>query len=249
MPLKVVLVTSLVTYMPDNYLRLFSEVLKLNAQEIHGLFLLNNCDRSTLLSTAGLPFLGAKRIASQLAKNIIQLPLKKREKLFMGYGIPTQYFDSMNDQAAISYIKKNKIDLIINIRTRCLYKEEILRAPRLGCLNIHHGLLPEYRGTLCDLYALTENRPAGFSIHVMEKKVDNGPILARVEVSQTDKDYLAYLKKTEPLEARELQRLISIITEHDKIPEGLENKTKHKTYTKNPSRRQIQSFLQQGFKL
>jgi methionyl-tRNA formyltransferase len=249
MPLKVVLVTSLVTYMPDNYLRLFQEVLRLNAKNIYGLILLENFDRSTIISSLGLPLLGAKRIGAQLIKNMIELPLKKREKLFISYGIPTHYYKSMNEQNVIDYIKRNEIDLIINIRTRCLYKQNILDAPKLGCLNIHHGLLPEYRGTLCDLYALTEGRQAGFSIHVMEKKVDNGAILARVEVSSGDKNYLEYLKKTEPLEAVELQRLFEQIEQNRQIPQGMENKTKNKVYTKNPSRKQIQSFIKQGFKL
>lgn len=249
MPLKVVLVTSQVTYMPQNYLHLFEELLQLSATHIHALILLKNCDRSTLLSTLGLPFLGAKRIGAQLAKNMMELPLKKREKLFMSYGIPTYGFNSMNDQKAIDYIKREKIDLIVNIRTRCLYKEPILRSPRLGCINIHHGLLPEYRGTLCDLYALTEGRPAGFSIHVMEKKVDNGPILARVEVSSHDKHYLNYLKKTEPLEAKELHKLFTEVAQTQKLPTGQANTTQNKIYTKNPTRQQIQTFLQQGFKL
>lgn len=247
MALKVALVTSQVTYMPDNYLELFQKLLQQSSNHICALVLLENLDKKTLVSAAGLPLLGAHRIGATLWRNILELPLKRRERLFGAYHIPTLSFRSMNDPEAITWAKEAELDLIINVRTRCLYREAILKTPRFGCLNIHHGLLPEYRGTLCDLYALTEGRPAGFSIHVMEKKVDNGPILKRIEVAQNEKNYLEYLSKTPALEAQALAEILSHLEKTNTLPTGSPNLTEKKVYTKNPTRKQIQSFRQRGF--
>lgn len=249
MPLKVALVTSQVTYMPDNYQGLLEGLLEQHHELVRGVFFLKNLDRKTLKSAVGLPLLGATKISKQLWCNIIELPLHKRERLVLSYGIPLLTPKSMNEPEVIEWIKKNEIDLIINMRTRCIYKTEILAAPKLGCINIHHGILPTYRGTLCDLYALVDGRAAGHTIHVMDKKIDNGDILSTTEVSSGDKDYLAYLKKTASVEAKQLGKLLEQISNHGSLPKGLPNKTDKKVYTKNPTRKEIQSFLKQGFQL
>lgn len=249
MQLKIVLVTSQITYMPTNYLKLLEGLMEGAEAELTGLILLENLDAPTLKACLGLPLLGVKKLSFQLYRNILELPLKRREKLFENRQKWVRKFKTMNDPQVIQLIKEQEIDLIINLRTRCLYKEEILKAPKLACLNIHHGLLPEYRGTFCDLYALTENRPAGFSIHRMEKKVDAGEILACVEVSKGDKNYLTYLEKTSDREVEVLIQLIREIKKLGKIPQGKPNKTDKKTYTKNPTRPQIKRFLASGYEI
>jgi len=217
--------------------------------EIQGLILLENLDLPTVKACLGLPLLGVKKLSFQLYRNILELPLRRREKLFEGHQKWVQKFKTMNDPQVVQFIKEQEIDIIINLRTRCLYKEEILSAPKLACLNIHHGLLPEYRGTFCDLYALTENRAAGFSIHRMEKRVDAGEILARIEVSKGDKNYLTYLEKTSDKEVEVLVQLIEEIKKIGKIPQGTPNKTDRKVYTKNPTRSQIKRFLASGYEI
>jgi methionyl-tRNA formyltransferase len=248
-PVKAVLVTSQVTYMPDNYRDLLESILATHSTLISGVILLENLDSATLKSAIGLPLLGSRSITAQLWRNILELPMRKREKLIGSYGIPLIEAKSMNDPQIVQWVVDHKIDLIINMRTRCIYKKNILQAPRLGCINIHHGLLPTYRGTLCDLYALTEKRPAGFSVHVMDKKIDNGPILNKTIVSTEDKDYLQYLKKTASKEAQVIVDILDYIQKHDSLPEGEPNKTESPIYTKNPTRKQIKHFRSQGYKL
>lgn len=252
--LKLLLVTSRVTYMPGNYLELFEKFLETDASLVNGLVLLDNLDRKTLVKSLGLPFLGAKKIGTQLLKNIIELPLQKREKIFSQYKIPILNWDSMNSKEAISYVKEHKIDLIINLRTRCIYNKEILNAPKIGCLNIHHGLLPDYRGTFCDLYALTENREAGFSIHEMVEKIDAGalhrviPVGKKEDVKVNNKySYLEYLKMTAKKEAAALSELCREVKELNGLPTGVSNTSNKKKYTKNPTRKQIKEFINQGF--
>ena len=246
--MNVVLVTSRVTYIPDNYYGLFSEVLKNYPQGIKALVLLDNFDFSILKNIIGLRFLGAPRMSSTLLENVLKLHQKKREKLFENLNIPVLSFKSMNDPKALSWIKENNIDLIANVRTRCIYKRPILEAPKLGCINIHHGLLPKYRGTFCDLYALYEGREAGFTIHQMTPKIDAGQILYKGIVSQgEDKDYLSYLRRTGEIEGKALAQVFKQIEETG--IKGEPNTCDTPLFTKNPNKELIKDMLKKGMLL
>jgi folate-dependent phosphoribosylglycinamide formyltransferase PurN len=72
---------------------------------------------------------------------------------------------------------------------------------RTAALNRHLGLLPEYRGSDCAVWALAAGRPecAGYSIHVVAERVDAGDIvLARpvpVRQEPTLPEYLRRLRR------------------------------------------------------
>jgi methionyl-tRNA formyltransferase len=248
--MRTLLVTSQITYVPANYQSLFEGVLEGAAPHIAGLVLLENVTFSLAKDILGLKLLGCSGISKHLLKNLLELPLRKRENLFKARGIPVLRAKTMNSPEMIEYVKKEQIDLIVNARTRCIYKKAILEAPRLGCINIHHGLLPEYRGTLCDLYALSEGRPAGFTIHQMNEKIDAGQILKRCEVSQKDdRHFPQYLEKAAKLEGQELASLIRSIAQLNAIPHGIENRCARPIYTRNPDRKKISQMRKEGLAL
>ncbi len=240
--------------MPDNYLALFKSFLEKRADWVKGIVLLDNLDRKTLLQSIGLPLIGVKGVGFQLIKNIIEVPLKEREKLFEKHNIPTMLWDSMNTKRALDFVDRHDIDVIINLRTRCIYKPEILNAPNIGCLNVHHGLLPNYKGTFCDLYALTEDREAGFSIHEMNEQIDAGkihkviPVASKEDIRVKNKySYLKYLELTAEKEAQSLFELCEEIEKSNSFPKGIDNIPTDKVFTKNPNREKIKSFIDKGF--
>jgi methionyl-tRNA formyltransferase len=57
------------------------------------------------------------------------------------------------------------------------------RIPRLGMLNVHHELLPEYRGAQTVLWQLHDaSRTTGYSVHEITERLDAGRILLREQV-------------------------------------------------------------------
>ena len=238
------LVTSEVTFVPGNYIKALQGAA--GSGHVSAIILLRNFSWTFVLQATALYLLGCRRFAATLLKNILSLRRDPRVKLFKSQNLPVLYFNSMNDPAAISWVRNNQIDLIVNMRTRCIYRREILQAPRLGCINIHHGLLPEARGTMCDLYALAEERPAGFSIHEMTTKVDAGKILSRTIVSDSEKDYIRYLDHASLKEGDVLQLLLRQIAETGLLPQGLENQSLQKVYRRNPDRATIRQMLAKG---
>lgn len=241
--MRIILVTSQVTYVEKNYLSLIDPLIQ--EKKIAGLVILKNFDLKLFLKGLTLPLLGARGIGKALLVNSLMLPFKERERRCHENGIPVVYFNSMNEKSAIAWVKSMKCDLIINARTRCIYKKEILSTPRLGCINIHHGLLPEFRGTFCDLYALYERRPAGFSIHQMNEKIDQGDIIHVEKVSDgTDRHYPNYLAESAKREAAVLLKILNEIEIHG--IKGIPNSHPHPTFTKNPDQKMIKRMLESG---
>ena len=244
--MKILLVTSQVTYMPNNYALLFEELFKSISKHICAVGIIKNLDLDIGKSLIGLRIAGAKNISKTLINNIISLPKDQRKKICQKYKVPVFLWRNMNDPEVASWVKKNQIDIILNLRTRCIYKNRILHTPKIGCFNLHHGILPKYRGTLCDLYALSEGRPAGFSLHKMTKTLDAGEIMATKEVSKGDKDYLAYLHKTVYAEAKAISNFIEGILENNSLPKGKRNMCVDPVMTRSPNKENIKSLLDQG---
>lgn len=245
--MKVLLVTSDITYVPRNYADVFERLLDGAGEHIAGLVLLKEFPWNLIKRTAGLYATGCTGLASALTGNMFRLLLNCRGKLFRKLHLPVKRAATMNSPEMRGWVREQHIDLIINLRTRCIYKKPILNAPRLGCLNLHHGLLPEYRGTLCDLFALSENRPAGFTIHQMNERVDAGRILVQETVSEPgEKDYLAYLARTGQAEGESLARLIHEIAEQDHIPTGEPNACENPVFTRTPGSKELKALRAQG---
>jgi methionyl-tRNA formyltransferase len=210
--MKTLLVTSQVTYIPRNYGDLFDELLPRAGQHLTGVIFLKTLDGALVKTTAGLYARGCPRVAWSLTRNILELTLRRRERLAERHGLTVLHGEPMNDAWIIDWTREQKIDFVVNLRTRCIYETEVLAAPKIGCLNIHHGLLPVYRGTMCDLFALSKNQAAGFTIHIMNEKIVAGQILLRRGVSDgSEKNYARYLAKTGREEGRALAELISQI--------------------------------------
>jgi methionyl-tRNA formyltransferase len=66
---------------------------------------------------------------------------------------------------------------------------DVLRLPPLGVINLHGGLLPEWRGPNPIGWSLRVGAPAvGFTAHRMDEGFDTGPVLARSHVPIGDDD-------------------------------------------------------------
>jgi len=260
--LKILIVTSEINYMPDNYNGLLEGLLSAqwsgdqHQYEICGVATLATLDKKLLNPLVKMPFVGMFGMARQIIKNIKAEKIDKAKELLCArYETPLLNWKSMNSIQAIEWVGKHDIDLILNIRTRCIYKKTILATPHLGCINIHHGLLPNYRGTFCDLYALSEYRPAGYSIHKMVRKIDDGEVYRVTEVHKRNKgekvDYMEYLRKTIDKEIIDLTELLVEIATTKEMPKPLEFSSKNTdiSYTKNPSPKKILQFIKQGIRL
>ncbi len=90
-----------------------------------------------------------------------------------------------NDQSNIDWLVKLNIDLVVSFSAPCVFKSELLKLPKFGCINLHCSLLPKYAGLLPSFWALYEKAPMlGATVHKMDDKIDNGAILGQIKISR-----------------------------------------------------------------
>ena len=243
--LNCLLVTSRITFVPNNYNNLVFGLLQ--NYHVVGCVELNNFSLGLLLKSIGMMLIGAPRIGFHLFKNCLAAAKNERKKFTKSQNKLYRSYRTINQREALDFIKENEIDIVINARTRCIYKKEVLQVPKIGCVNIHHGLLPAQRGTMCDLWALSENQTSGFTVHLMNENIDDGEILKCVEVPH-DKNYPAYLKS---VSSCELNAMIELLDEINTF--GLQTRKNLPNCVvknrKNPTKIEIGEIRNKGIRL
>lgn len=73
-------------------------------------------------------------------------------------------------------------DLIISLHCFQFFPEVLVKNVR--CVNIHPGYNPVNRGWYPQVFAILYNLDIGATIHEMDAKLDNGPIIAREKVEK-----------------------------------------------------------------
>ena len=97
--------------------------------------------------------------------------------------IKKDYVKSHNSKLMIELIKDYQLDLLVNLGTPRILSSEIIKAPKIGILNCHPGILPNYRGCSCVEWALYNNDSVGNTCHLMSKKIDSGPIINKQKLN------------------------------------------------------------------
>jgi methionyl-tRNA formyltransferase len=71
-------------------------------------------------------------------------------------------------------------DLIISIRFGMIFSSEMIATSSLGILNLHSGILPNYRGVMPSFWAMHNNdSEIGCSLHwIQDATIDTGDIVA-----------------------------------------------------------------------
>lgn len=85
-------------------------------------------------------------------------------------------------------------DLFIAAGYMFLLKPQLLSVPRIAAINFHASLLPAYRGKHPVFWALrNEERWAGLTAHVMDRRFDTGDILYQVQLRTRKRDSVSTL--------------------------------------------------------
>ena len=69
--------------------------------------------------------------------------------------------------------------LIVSIRYRRVLREDAIALPACGVLNLHSGILPEYRGVMATFWAMLAGESAiGSTLHwIKDAGLDTGPVI------------------------------------------------------------------------
>lgn len=96
-------------------------------------------------------------------------------------------------------------DLIITCAYGQMIPEELLTAPKYGCINVHASLLPKFRGGAPIQKAImTGEEETGITIMYMDQAMDSGDIIAQERLKIEDQDNLESLTHKLSLLGRDL---------------------------------------------
>jgi folate-dependent phosphoribosylglycinamide formyltransferase PurN len=119
----------------------------------------------------------------------------------------------INHPEVVRLADELKPDLIAVFGTS-LIRGELLQKGRLGMVNLHGGLSPEYRGADCTFWALYNGEPEkiGCTLHYIDAGIDTGRLIAHVcpEVRPDDDELMLFwrsVKESAKVYAELMRRL------------------------------------------
>lgn len=95
----------------------------------------------------------------------------------------------INHPVVVKLARELKPDLICVFGTS-LIRGELLQEGRLGIINLHGGLSPEYRGADCTFWALYNGEPEkiGCTLHYIDAGIDTGRLIAHISPEMREGD-------------------------------------------------------------
>jgi methionyl-tRNA formyltransferase len=161
---------------------------------------------------------------------------------FAAIGVPCSEVADVNAQAFLDELRHLEVDLVVSLNTPQKLKKPLLALPAHGCINVHFGMLPRYRGMLPIFHALMNEEPSfGVTVHMMDEQLDNGDILAQraVPIARGDDLETLYPKGFATASAL-LDEALQAIDKGTLLRR--ENRTSEKTYYSYPTPELIRKY-------
>lgn len=120
----------------------------------------------------------------------------RRQEILTDHGLRDEAIDapmvhvaSSNDRSVIGILAAGHPDVVLVVGTRIL-STHLLETARVPFVNIHAGITPRYRGVHGCYWALASRDPGGcgVTVHLVDRGIDTGPVLAQMRISPTGQD-------------------------------------------------------------
>jgi methionyl-tRNA formyltransferase len=190
---------------------------------------------------------GVARLTTRFAR--AKLTGRSIARLAAERSVPMIPATSVNASEYLDEVRRLAPDVIVSVAAPEIFRKEILRIPRLGCINIHSGRLPVYRGMMPTFWQMLHGEPAvTVTVHEMAEALDAGKILGTVTVPLRSQDSLdRVIRTTKEAGARLLIDVLS------KIAQGRESRVpvdmSGKKYFSFPQREHVREFRKRGHRL
>jgi methionyl-tRNA formyltransferase len=95
-------------------------------------------------------------------------------------GVDVYPVSEINEGNGLSVLRRCQPDLILSVRFGRILKKPALDVPKHGVLNLHSGLLPQYRGIMATFWSMLKDEPQiGCTLHrIQDEGIDTGDILS-----------------------------------------------------------------------
>jgi methionyl-tRNA formyltransferase len=171
------------------------------------------------------------------------------ERLARDFGIPLVPTASVNAPEYLSQVRRIAPDVIVSVAAPEIFRREILGIPRLGCVNIHSGRLPVYRGMMPTFWQMRHGeQEITVTVHEMAEALDAGKVLATAAVGVRAQDSLHRLMSvSKEVGARLLLRVLEELRTGTATGTPLDMSTA--SYFSFPKREDVVAFRGRGHRL
>lgn len=156
----------------------------------------------------------------------------------------------INSDESLATLRASQPDLILSIRYGGILHEHAIAIPRLGVINLHSGVLPDYRGVMATFRALAAGEDKlGCTLHyISDAKIDTGAVIAQTQqASQAEQSYLQQVLNLYPTACSELLAAVQQLNDGHKLP--AQPQTGVGTYYSFPDNKDLQDFTLRGLRL
>jgi methionyl-tRNA formyltransferase len=183
------------------------------------------------------------RVAEQRARGRSIAALARREGISL---VPTT---SVNEPGFVRRLRAAWPDVIVSVAAPEIFKPEILGSAGLGCINVHSGRLPVYRGMMPTFWQMhAGERYATVTVHEMVPKLDAGAVLATAEYPIRRRDRLdRVMTETKREAARLVIDVLRQLASGTTTPELLDMTTA--SYFSFPKRSDRQKLRRRGHRM
>jgi methionyl-tRNA formyltransferase len=105
-------------------------------------------------------------------------------------GIPFFRVEQFNSRACAGLLDTLNPDLLV-IASAPILKESVFSKCRIGCLNVHPGWLPRFRGYGANANAVLQGELPGVTVHFIDSGIDTGKIVVRERLPLEKRDTVA----------------------------------------------------------
>lgn len=201
--------------------------------------------------------IGLGRLLSRAAASKVlgALPARKNSKRFHSIGQICRAFDldwarigNPNREEHRNRIAASSPDLLVSVACPYILKEKLLGLPPLGCINIHHAPLPQYKGMMPTFWQMYHGeKKVGVTIHTMAAKVDEGTALLQEELSVRENESLdSLIRRTKRHGAHCMIAVLRQMARQTQTTLSLQNQPG--SYFTFPTPAEIREFRRRGFR-
>lgn len=162
----------------------------------------------------------------------------------------TDLNNQLNSPEGIQRISVTEPDIILSIRFGLIIGEQVIAIPQHGVINLHSGVLPDYRGVMATFRAMTNgDAEIGSTLHfIQDSSIDTGDIISieRITIQQNS----SYLLNTLNLYRKGCHQLITAVESLDRnihIPRQAQKNEGH--YFSFPTAQDLKHFTALGYQL
>lgn len=185
----------------------------------------------------------------------LQRPLKGQlmsfGELARHYGIKIVSWNDVKSEESLAFFRAQAPDLVLSVRYGKIFPNTFLSIPQHGVINLHSGLLPNYRGVLAVMRALDHgDDTVHATLHYIEdNSIDTGGVIGWGSLPvQREKSLFWHILNLYPACTTLLVQTLSGIAQ-GQIPERQPQTDLGAAYFTFPTEAELQTFKAKGWSI